>query len=112
MKPKKSASEKVELPDWVKVGSFWYAIEAAHTEMAAAGNYGSTEASDLLIKVDEERPRPIVRETLLHEIIHAAETILPEGELLHERQCKALSRLLFQVFTENPETRKFIFEED
>lgn len=102
---------KVLPPDRVKVGAFWYSIEAAHDEMIARELLGRAEPDDLRIKVDEERPATLIRETLLHEIIHTAETIFPEGEQLLERQCKGLARVLFQVFTENPEVRKFIFEE-
>lgn len=101
----------MKLPERVKVGGFWYSIQAAHDEMIARGNYGVTENPDLVIKVDEERPTLVVRETLLHEVVHAVETFFPEGEQLLERQCKGLSRVLFQVFTENPEVRKFIFED-
>ncbi len=105
-------SVKKALPERVKVGGFWYSIEAADDEMDIRGAYGYTEHIDLAIKLDTKPPQAKVRETLLHEIIHTAADFLPRQEALDEKNVQLIARVLFQVFTENPEVRKFIFEED
>ena len=102
----------MKLPERVKIGGFWYTIEAASKELVLRQVYGRTVHDDLNIKLDDERPSILLRETFLHEILHAAETFLIPQEELEERQIKILARVLFQVFTDNPEVRKFIFEDE
>ena len=99
------------IPERVKVGGFWYTIEAADDEMDVRGAYGYTEHVDLAIKLDTKPPQAKVRETLLHELIHTASEYLPRADTMDEKNVQVIARVLFQVFTENPEVRKFIFEE-
>ena len=102
----------MNLPERVKVGGFWYSIEPAHEEMRLRGLYGRIEHLELKIQVDETLPTVLLKHSLWHEIVHATEAVMPPEQELSELQLKVIARTLFQVFTENPEIRKFIFEDE
>ena len=102
----------MNLPKRVKVGGFWYSIEADNALLSAEGLMGEIVPDALTIRIDDSKASPVIRTTLLHEIIHSSKVYLDDGANLSEAQIKALSQVLFQVFTENPEVRKFIFEDE
>ena len=102
----------VKLPERVKVGGFWYTIEEANEELAIRNVAGRTIHEELQIKIKTDRPNLIVREGLHHELFHAAEEILGPDNCLQEYQVRVMSEMMFQILSDNPEVRKFIFEED
>lgn len=102
----------MKLPQRVKVGGFWYSIEPATEELNIRQQYGHTEHYTCTIKVDPELSKERVKETLLHEVLHTIDAAFPPDDQMTELQIKVAARLLFQVFTDNPEVRKFIFEDD
>lgn len=105
-------SVRKALPERVKVGGLWYSIEEASDEMDVRGLYGHTDYANLIMKMDTQSAPAKIKQTLVHEIFHAANTLLPSGEGMTETQIHAISQIVFQVFTDNPEVRKFIFEEE
>jgi len=105
----------VDIPKRVKVGGLWYIIltgKETNDEMDIRGVYGRTDYVDLTIKLDTQPAEAKIKQTLVHEISHAINTALPYEDRMSERQVHVIAHGLFQVLTENPEVRKFIFEED
>ena len=102
----------MNLPKRVKVGGFWYSIGADNDLLQAEGLMGEILVTGLTIRIDDSKPPPVMKTTLLHELIHASLPYFGDGDGLNEGQIKVVSRMLFQVLTENPEVRKFIFEDE
>ena len=101
----------MKLPKRVKVGGLSYAIEVANEILLARNALGRIEHDNLKIQLDDSVAILNVKITLLHEIIHAADAFVPDEHRMTELQVKLLARILFQVFTENPEVGDFIFKE-
>ena len=100
----------MKLPERVKVNGFWFSIEKDNEMLLARNALGRTEHDNQKIKIDDSVSPNSIRTTLLHEVIHVIDASLSEEHNMQELQVKILARGLFQVFTENPEVRKFIFE--
>ena len=101
----------MNLPEHVKIGGFWYTIESANDELDLRNLYGRTPSGTLSLQINDSLPPALLKETMLHEILHLCEILLPPDDEMTERQVKIVARIMFQVFTENPEVRKFIFED-
>lgn len=77
---------------------------------------GSTELDNKVIKIDSSLPLPVVRDTLLHEILHVLldGSILLDTELrippdkLEEHLVLLLTPSLLLFFQDNPEMRDFL----
>jgi hypothetical protein len=92
-----------ELPKTVKVGAFTWTVESsAKTTLALAldGRYGDTNLDQLTIRVRGDIHPVLQRETLLHEMIHAALMQTPLAEQLtadqQEAVCRGLSPFLLE----------------
>lgn len=72
--------------------------------------YGLCIASQLKIKVDADLVHQQARDTLWHELFHAAEKEL--GLNIPERVVRQISTVQLQVMRENPGLMKFLLEED
>ena len=101
----------MKLPERVKVGGLWYSIEPDNALLQAENLLGEILIDKLTIRLDTSAAPSVIKTILLHELIHSSKPYLADGEALTEVQIKVLCRVLFQVFTENPEVRKFIFED-
>ena len=102
----------MKIPERVKVGGFWYSIEGASEFLSSRALLGESKNDALTITLDDTAALSVIKETLLHELVHVADFYLPNNVDLTELQIMIVARVLFQVFTENPEVRKFIFEEE
>ena len=96
------------MPKNIKVGYFNYTV----TENAnLVEDIGQTKLDKLIIEIDPNYPEQIIKETLLHECLHA---ILKDAyiidEELEERLVTMISPLLMLLIKENTELKSFLFD--
>ena len=105
-------SEITGLPRAVKVGGFSYSVKESNEFTQGAGVYALVDHRRLEIHIGVEPPTdPLrVRESFLHELVHAVANVygLGAGEPLAEPWAEALGSGLFQVLRDNPEATAFI----
>ncbi len=56
----------VNLPERVKVGGFWYSIEAENALLQAEGLLGEIVLHSLTIRLDDSAAPPVVKTIFLH----------------------------------------------
>ena len=104
------------IPAYVKVGGRTYTI---HSDLDTSrltsddGSRGMTFTERLRIHINSDMPVELIRETLLHECMHAAWDIVGlsrSGDAAeHEEQViKALAPTLAAMLRENPEVNAFL----
>lgn len=100
-------------PQQLRIYGFDYTIDwNASRELMADGNWGQTDSFSNTIKVDGQASLQRQRETLLHEVLHAASYVLTSDNQPSEAQIKALAIGLFQTIRDTPDFWSFISEED
>lgn len=72
----------------------------------AKSDYGHCNPQLLEICVDPEQSKDKMRDTLLHEVIHAIDNV--ESLHLKESQVRSIATGLRAVFTTNPQFAKFV----
>ena len=91
-----------DLPKQVRVGGFVWKVDSspkATLQLAVDGHYGETVLEQLTIKVRGDIAPELQRETLLHEMIHAAILQTPLAEWPSDQQeaiCRALPPFLLE----------------
>lgn len=89
-----------DLPKQVQVGPFLWKVDSgakATLELAKSADYGETDLDTLTIRVRSDVHPDVARETLLHELIHAAFAVSALSDWPSEQQeqvCRALAPLL------------------
>jgi hypothetical protein len=105
--------KKFPLPKEVEVGPYVYTI--AHgdvtTRRQLGGDHGETDHSELIIKINE-RATGVVRETLVHELLHALSDLagLQEqyGAEADEQWCRRIAPWLLDTLRRNPNLVDFL----
>lgn len=87
----------------VKVGGFDVSIEDQTEQLQYLQVFASFQGSKMNIGLRTGDAPQMLAQSLLHEIIHAIESVYLEGDELSERQLSALAQGLFQVFRDNSE---------
>ena len=106
-------------PDKVRVGPHRYrirydkdAIDLKATEHNERRLYGLTEPVSQLIHIDPTLAASQMRDTVLHEVLHACLSLIGADEFLspskEERLVRALSPALLQVLRDNPKLVRFL----
>lgn len=106
-------------PDKVRVGPHRYrirydkdAIDLKATEHNERRLYGLTEPTAQVIHIDPTLAPDQLRDTVLHEVLHACLSLIGADEQLspgkEERLVRALSPVLLQVLCDNPKLARFL----
>jgi hypothetical protein len=102
-----------KLPDKIKIGTRRYQIKFVEDLRSYEDEKEPLDGEcreDLCISVNSDNPEVTVKSVLLHEIIHAIGYYLGDNGLtLDERRVNSLSNMLFEIMTENPTVRDYIF---
>ena len=95
------------IPAKVKIGYFDYKIKA-NSDLVM--EMGLTKVDKLLIEVDPSYPDQIVKETLLHECMHAIfkDTFLVDDET-EEKIIRMLSPGVMHLLKDNPDLQSYLF---
>lgn len=96
----------------VKVGGFDVSIEDQTEQLQYLQVYASFQGGKMAIGLRNDTAPQMLGQSLLHEIIHAIESVYLEGDELSERQLSALAQGLFQVSRDNPEVMTAIVATD
>jgi hypothetical protein len=105
--------KKQTTPKEVEVGPYTYTIAHgdAVTRRQLGGDHGETDHSELVIKINE-RAAGVVRETLVHELLHTFSDLagLQEqyGADTDEQWCRRLAPCLLDTLRRNPELVDFL----
>ena len=89
-----------------------YCIEFDTEILEALNLYGRCESKNLKIRINHDNPISRQQLTLLHELIHAIDVEVFDGDdpiSLKETQVKALAMGLYQVMRQNPSLIKWIW---
>lgn len=102
----------MKLPNKVRImGVDWTIEEHTDAELSERAKYGETIHGLKLIKVDIKTHPSKVRETLLHELIHAVtESMTDQDTCLSEFQVRVTANGLRQIFADNPWVLKYLAE--
>lgn len=106
----------VAAPESISIGPHTYEVRSDHDTavlLRAENNNGDSRPSDLLIRVDPDRPHTAVADTVLHEALHCAwsQTSLRASENLTDHEeaiVTALAPLLLGMLRANPDLVKFL----
>ena len=100
----------MRIPTQMQLGGVTWAIVEDNDGLKDTDRYGETRYLKDEIALDTRgRTAQRVRRTLLHEIIHAADSLYSINEdSLSEAKVKALGAALFDVMAGNPELIDFI----
>jgi hypothetical protein len=100
----------IRLPKTIEVLSQEYDIVRLPQE-ELDGNYGTVEYDLMEVRLAKELDGDVLRETLLHEVLHIIDysTGGAEGQL-KERDIHRISQVLFDTFQKNPVLVKRIFK--
>ena len=108
----------MRLPEKVKVGPFEWTVrmESLNTSLDRAANgfnYGATVKSQLEIQLAIGQAPGNLRDTLLHEVLHACwhTASLSSSAADEEEVCSRLSTVLLSVLRENPQLVEFLVED-
>lgn len=108
-------NEFTNIPKKIRINYFDYIIK---TDAALVEMLGVTKFDDLVIALDISKPKQIIKETLLHEVLHAVlkDTFLFEDEAKAEEQeekmIRILSPALMNLFRSNPKLLTFLFTKE
>lgn len=109
-----SVSPDASFPTSVRVGHFDYVIEQWTPRSAqAASRYGESSSVEQVIRVDTSQHPQRVRETLLHEILHAVFRSMGFDDVQNPSEefiVGATAHVLTQVMVDNPDVRAWLFE--
>lgn len=107
-------------PKTVQVGPHPYRIKFDDTRCNDIECRGQTDADQLQIILNSKLPTSMVRETVLHELLHACldvqgvnvgdKPLLDDDE--HERLVRGLSPILLDVLRRNRDLAAFLLAED
>jgi hypothetical protein len=103
-------------PKQVKVGPHFYKVKFDKELSLLSGKSGLCGADTQLILVDAELGKTITKDTLFHEVLHAAvsQTSVDMEEVwnddLEERLIYALSPIILGILRENPEFVQWLLE--
>ena len=108
------------IPKHVIVGGRTYEVRSDQDgsgQLRDRDNKGETYIDRLIIRVDGDLPPALIRETLLHEVMHAAWNMvgLHRAGLTNEQEeqvITALSPALTEVWRNNPELRDYVLAVD
>lgn len=102
------AKKTNKMPKKIKVGYYDYLIKE-NSDLVE--DIGQTHLDKLLIEVNASYPTQVVKETLLHECIHAIlkDTFIFD-DTTEEKLVTVISPLLMSLMIENPELRSFLFD--
>lgn len=104
----------MKLPEEIKVATRIYQLRLtpdlkAHDNPKEDLDGECTE--DSIISLNASNPEVTIKTTLLHEIIHAIGYYLGDnGLIIDERRVTPLANMIHQVFLDNPEILKYIFD--
>lgn len=79
-------------------------------DLSATDSFGLSHRNRLKFILDPESPVDLIRETLLHEIMHGISDELDLG--LEEKQISRLSAVLFHVLNCNPALVDYLLAEE
>lgn len=88
----------MQLPKAIKVGPFTYQVR----EWNGGGDHGACDSDELVISVDSTKPTEQIKNTLLHEILHAVWYVWGLNKPNEEAAVNALANGLQTVFRDNP----------
>lgn len=95
-----------KLPNTLKIcGKPWKIVRCKQTVLEV-DSFGKVDMDKLEIAIMDDQPRPLEKDTALHEVIHAIDEQLDLG--LKEHQVEVLGCMLQQVFADNPELLKYL----
>lgn len=96
-----------KIPTSIKVGCFIYKVQVN----ADLESIGETNTDRLLIEINPNFPLQILRETLLHECLHAIlnDTFVVESKD-EEKIVRVVSPGIMQIIMDNPELKAFLFD--
>jgi len=100
----------MKLPKKIKIANHVYTIEEWEPDLAlATGCFGLCQNNELNIKISTDYSQSQIKETLLHEVLHAINWTyhIEEGDC-EERTVTAMASALSQVFQDNKEFREFL----
>ena len=105
---KKATKKATKMPKSVKVGYFNYTIKENEDLVE---NLGLTKLDKLIIEITPSYPEQIVKETLLHECLHA---ILKDSFLfndeIEENLVSMISPQIMMVMKDNPDLKSYLFD--
>lgn len=124
-KKKTTTSGISNVPTNLQIGPYNFTIEvvedltASHnTREATAGDslYGLTSLDKQLIQLDSEMQGVVVKETLLHEILHAIWEVVGgyqggKFKISEEQIVRMISPTLLDTFRRNPDLVEYLFGE-
>ena len=103
----------IEIPKRVKVGPYTYQVVTPTDTLDDLGRYGDVRHRKCEIRVDATQIIPLVRTTLLHEVLHAiTDVFLPTEDQLSDKHVHALVYALLLFAADNPEAMSYIFDGD
>ena len=98
----------------VNIGCFKYKIEPRNDFRDEEGTrvMGETVSTNEIIYIDNSFTPTVVRETLMHELLHAMlhDTNVLDGMEQEEKLVQILSPRLMSLFKDNPRLYKFLIE--
>ena len=95
----------------IRVAGLTFSVEPDNERMFEGGMWGETSHNSQAISYTTLVPKERQQQSVLHELIHAViEAYGPRDDRSDEAIAKALSGGLYQVLTDSPELRKFLFE--
>ena len=99
----------MKYPDKIRIAGHDYAVKTVHSDDAMEpSNLGRCDHHNLRITIETNGPEVGQRQTLLHELIHAADKRYG-GNKLAEEQVLAMENGLWAIFRDNPGLAAFIF---
>ena len=102
----------MEIPTTLKIGPFEYRVETDNERLRDEGYLGETFSHKLLIQLRQDVAFGQLRESLLHEVLHAiSSTYLPADSRPLETAIYSLSAGIAQVLLDNADfTRLFLVD--
>jgi hypothetical protein len=101
------------IPKSIQVGPFNFAVELGElAKITLTDAHGETDIERLVIRLHPDRHEMIIRETLLHEILHACASVAgldhELGAELEEKVVRRLAPVLLDVLQRNSKLLPFL----
>ena len=105
----KSSKKDRNIPSKIKIGCFNYSVIKNNNMMS--NEIGQTKVDKLVIELNPIFPDEILRETLLHECLHAIlnDTFIIDDEV-EEKIIRVLSPKIMQMMEDNKDLVDFLFK--
>jgi len=100
----------MSIPKKIKDGYFTYKIEQMPEE-ECSNFLGDFIRDDYKIRIDFNKHKDCVKDTLLHEMIHMWLCGLGLPPEMEEHVCQNLPHRMINTLKTNPQIKKFIFED-